>query len=122
MAASSSRAGHSSLRCNAATVQRRHRPKGGCCISFAVHPLSDEEFRAFRRMQCEKPEGGPANLSILMYGLGSRSCRPSDNVRYLRQFGEHILRASFTALDPKRSFAVLILKRSEVWRNIVLSR
>jgi hypothetical protein len=58
MAASSSGGGGlSPLRgCNAATVGRRHRPKGGCCISFAVHPLSGVELRALRRMQREEVE------------------------------------------------------------------
>ena len=32
-------------------------PKSGCRISFAVHPLSSEELRAFRRMQGEELEG-----------------------------------------------------------------
>ena len=46
------------MRCNAATVRRRNRPKGGCFISLAVRPLSGEELRALRRMQREKLDGG----------------------------------------------------------------
>jgi hypothetical protein len=56
----------------------------------------------------------PANLSTLKCGLG-QSWRPgSDNVRYLRQFGEHILGSSFTALDPKETAAALV--HSEFYR------
>ena len=54
----------------------------------------------------------PANLSTLKCGL-RWSWRPgSDNVRYLRQFGEHILGSSFTALDPNRPLPDRSAKRS----------
>jgi hypothetical protein len=33
--------------------------------------------------------------------------RSPDNVRYLGQFGEHILTQSFTALDPKETCGVI---------------
>ena len=38
-------------------------------------------------------------------GLAKLMKRAPDNVRYLGQFGEHILTRSFTALDPQRSEA-----------------
>ena len=49
---------------------------------------------------CESSGQVPANLSTLKAVSGSPGGRRSHNVRYPRQFGEHILRASFTARDP----------------------
>ena len=47
-----------SLLCGCATLQRSgDRPKGGCCISFAVRPLSGVERGALRRIQREELEG-----------------------------------------------------------------
>jgi hypothetical protein len=43
----------------------------------------------------------PSNLEASFRHVETASGR--DNVRYPRRFGEHVLRSSFTALDPERT-------------------
>src|SRR6516164_2408813 len=76
------------LPCNGATLQRSGGaigPKGGCCISFAVHHSAAKSFvrsgacnvKSWRAVIRVRGSGsGPANLSTLKCGL-SQSWRPA---------------------------------------------
>src|SRR5215469_17281725 len=78
-------------------------------LAMAVSMLEHAHIRIDHKRRREDRSGSPArptDLSTLRLGLTQSCCRCSDNVCYPKQFGEHILRASFTAGDPFETLAV----------------
>ena len=59
------------------------------------------------KLHSEPKTSGEARALAEVTSGYSRDSRPN-NVRYLGQFGEHILSESFTARDPEQSLAAAI--------------